>query len=240
MAVAPHAPYSVSTDLYTRLRRIARKRGLLFSTHINESKEEIELFEHGTGDFRTKLAGFDSMWDHWKPPGACPVRHLDSLGLIDSDTVLIHCNYLSDGDCRIIASRRAGVVFCPRSHAFFRHKDHPFEKLLTLGVPVALGTDSLASNESLSILDEMRFVAEHYPKTSPAEVVRMATEHGAKVLHLEDRSGRLCEGLQADITGIALPSITKDPFQALMEKSARPIYTMVAGRALYDFSSPAR
>jgi len=238
MAVAPHAPYSVSVNLYQRLSRIARKNRLLFSTHINESREEIEFYEHGAGAFREMLVEKGFMHDGWKPPGACPVRHLDSLGLFDADSLLIHCNYLSDGDLQIIASRRAGVVYCPRSHAFFGHVEHPFEKLLALGVPVALGTDSLASNDSLSVLDEMRFVAAHYPKTAPQTIVRMVTEYGAKVLHLDDRIGRLDVGLQADLTAIALPAFTKDPFQALMDKAAKPVYTMVAGRALYDFSSP--
>ena len=239
MAVAPHAPYSVSTDLYQRLSRIAQRNHLLFSTHINESREEIEFYEHGTGVFREKLMEIGLWKDGWKLPGACPVRHLDGLGLIDADSVLIHCNYLSEGDCQIIASRRAGVVYCPRSHAFFGHVDHPFEKLLGMGVPVGLGTDSLASNETLSVLDEMRFVAAHNPKTPPQTIVRMATESGAKVLHMANRIGRLETGLQADISAFALPAFTKDPFQALMDKSTKPIYTMVAGQALYDFSSPA-
>ena len=238
MAVAPHAPYSVSQNLYQRLSRIARKNRLLFSTHINESREEIEFYEHGTGAFREKLTQLGVLRDGWNPVGMCPVRHLDSLGLFDADSLLIHCNYLSDGDLQIIASRRAGVVYCPRSHAFFGHVDHPFEKLLAMGVPVGLGTDSLASNDSLSVLDEMRFVAAHYPRTSPQTIVRMATELGAKVLHMQDHIGRLDTGLQADLSVIALPAFTKDPFQALMDRAARPVYTMVAGRALYDFSSP--
>ena len=239
LAVAPHAPYSVSTGLYQRLGGIARRNRVLFSTHLNESREEVEFYEHGTGAFREMLVKKGFMRDGWKPPGACPVRHLDSLGLFDSDSVLIHCNYLSDGDVRIIASRRAGVVYCPRSHAFFGHVDHPFEKLLALGVPVALGTDSLASNDTLSVLDEMRFVAAHHPKTPPQTIVRMATELGAKVLHLDSLTGRLAPGLQADLSAFSLPAFTKDPFQALMEKSAKPIYTMVAGNPLFDFSSPA-
>jgi cytosine/adenosine deaminase-related metal-dependent hydrolase len=238
-AIAPHAPYSVSTDLYLRLRRIAERRGAIFSTHINECQQEIELYEHGTGDFRIWLEELGLLRNEWKPPGTCPVRHLSGLGLIDSNTVLIHCNYLSDGDCEIIASRRAGVVFCPRSHTFFGHKDHPFEKLLKLGVPVALGTDSLASNDTLSVVDEMRSVAEGYPAVPPREIVRMATEHGAKVLHLSDRVGQLKAGLQADLTVISLPPFTTDPYAGIIQKSAKPIYTMVAGRALYDFSSPA-
>lgn len=233
LAVAPHAPYSVSQELYVRLWRIARKRGLLFSTHVNECKEEIEFFEHGRGELRTMLTNLGLMWDGWKPPGMCPLRYLNAHGLIDSETVLIHCNYLSDGDCQIIASKGAGVVYCPRSHAFLGHSDHSFEKLLTLGVPVALGTDSLVSNETLSILDEMRFMAVRSPKTAPSQFVRMATEYGARVLHLEDRIGQIREGLQADITAIALPAGYGDPFEGIMQVSARPILTMVAGETLY-------
>ncbi len=238
MAVSPHAPYSVSADLYLRLSRIARSRGLIFSTHLNESPEEIEFFEKGTGPFRERLAQRGILWDGWRPPGTCPLRYLDSLGILDPGALLIHCNYLSDGDIEILAARRAAVVFCPRSHAFFQHKDHPFEKLIAKGVTVSLGTDSLASNDSLSILDEMRFVAANHPRTSPREILRMATANGAECLRLSDRVGRLREGLQADLTAVSLPPFTKDPFEGMMSSSAKPIYTMVAGQALYDFSSP--
>jgi cytosine/adenosine deaminase-related metal-dependent hydrolase len=99
---------------------------------------------------------------------------------------------------------------------------------------VALGTDSLASNDSLSMLDEMREVAAKYPKTPPREVLRMATEHGAKALHLSDRTGRIEAGLQADVSVVALSGSSKEAFEGVLDRAAKVVHTMVAGRALYE------
>jgi cytosine/adenosine deaminase-related metal-dependent hydrolase len=76
------------------------------------------------------------------------------------------------------------VVYCPRSHAYFRHSAYPLQKMLDYGVRVLLGTDSLASVPDLSLVEEMRFVLAHHPTVSPEVVYRMGTWEGAAALHL--------------------------------------------------------
>jgi cytosine/adenosine deaminase-related metal-dependent hydrolase len=94
------------------------------------------------------------------------------------------------------------VVYCPGSHAFFRHRRHPVERLLEAGINVALGTDSLASNNSLSMMKEMSRLREKHPAIPAEMVLYMATEAGAKALGIADRYGRLAEGMSASLVGV--------------------------------------
>ncbi|MFN3467353.1 MAG: amidohydrolase family protein, partial [Candidatus Brocadiales bacterium] len=98
---------------------------------------------------------------------------------------------------------------------------------------------SLASNQSLSILDEMRFLYENYTGLDPMEIFSLATERGAKALRLEKKIGRLMPGMEADLTVIELPggvSLKSDRtiYERLLSPEARVILTMVAGRVCYD------
>ncbi|HHT9133084.1 MAG TPA: amidohydrolase family protein, partial [Candidatus Tripitaka californicus] len=124
--------------------------------------------------------------------------------------------------------------YCPRSHRYFGHSEHPFQDLLKRGINVALGTDSLASNQSLSILDEARFLHENYPGLDPVEIFSMATEGGAKALRLEEKIGRLIPGMEADLAVIELPSGEGTVYDRMLAPEARVILTRVAGRVCYD------
>ncbi len=77
---------------------------------------------------------------------------------------------------------KSSVVYCPRSHEFFGHEKHPVRQLLDAGINVALGTDSLASNSSLSMIDEMRFLAKKRKDLTLEEIFQMATRNGAAAL----------------------------------------------------------
>ncbi len=129
------------------------------------------------------------------------------------------------------------MVYCPGSHHYFGHKRHPFPNLLKEGINVALGTDSLASNRSLSILDEMRFVVGNYEDASPEEVFAMATVRGAKALGIEESVGRLSPGMEADLAVIEPPKDAGaggSALERLLQPEAQNIFTMVAGEPCYD------
>ena len=83
---------------------------------------------------------------------------LAEAGFFSGPVLVGHANYLTDDEIAILARSGSSVAFCPRSHAFFRHADHPWRRLLAAGVNVCLGTDSLASSPSLSVMDEARFL----------------------------------------------------------------------------------
>jgi cytosine/adenosine deaminase-related metal-dependent hydrolase len=230
--VSPHAPYSVSPELYRRLADLSRERRFLLATHIAETASEIQFLQFGTGEFRELLLRLGVLPDTWKPPQLSPIAYLDSLGVLGPFTILIHCNYLDwDSVNRILASQ-GSVVYCPRSHDFFGHEQHPVRQLLDLGINVALGTDSLASNRSLSMLDEMRHLFRSRKDLKPEEIFRLATVNGAAALKFGRVLGCLRPGYWADLAVLKLPENTGPrhlPAQVL-EGTGEWIATIVQGK----------
>jgi cytosine/adenosine deaminase-related metal-dependent hydrolase len=112
---------------------------------------------------------------------------------------LVHGNHPQPGEPARIALAGAVVVHCPGSHAWFERASFPLERYRRAGVPVALGTDSLASNEDLDLGREMRLSMESFPGLGPLAAWAMATESGAKALGLEGRVGSLEVGSWADV-----------------------------------------
>ncbi|MEK7241692.1 MAG: amidohydrolase family protein, partial [Planctomycetota bacterium] len=233
LGLSPHAPYTACAKLYQGCTLFSKGQDLLLSTHICETKEELEFLKEGTGSFAIMLRAY-GMLEDWNPPGLHPLAYLKKIGALARPWLLVHCNYLSEEDIYIIKESGSSVVYCPRSHHFFGHEVHPFLRLLKEGVNVALGTDSLASNQSMSILDEMRFLHENYPGLDPVEIFSMATEGGAKALRLGENIGRLMHGMEADLTVIELSSGEGTVYERMLSPEARVILTMVAGRVCYD------
>jgi cytosine/adenosine deaminase-related metal-dependent hydrolase len=203
--VSPHAPYSVSPKLYRRLAKVTQSQGKLLATHVAETKEELEFLQNGTGEFRDFLDRIGALPKDWKPPKLLPIPYLDSLGVLSRFCMLIHCNYLDQESIKRLADTQCSVVYCPRSHSFFGHEKHPVRQLLDSGINVALGTDSLASNSSLSMMDEMRFLFKKRKDLKPEEIFRAATHDGAAALNLGNSLGRLRRSYWADLAVFGLP-----------------------------------
>ena len=179
IGLSPHAPYSVSRELYQAIAQFTAERDTPVCTHIAETQDEIEFLTKGTGSFPAFLRQIRAMPDNWQPPGLTPIQYLNETGILRNHPLLIHCNYVTDEEISVIKFSGASVAFCPRSHHFFGHANHPVQKLLDAGINVGLGTDSLASNETLSILDEMKFLSLRH-SISPKTLLTMATMNGAK------------------------------------------------------------
>lgn len=233
--VSPHAPYSVSPHLYCAVSRLASDRDLPMTTHLAESEEEVEFLSSGTGEFRSLLNGFGILPADWEPPGCTPTRYLETLGVLEKPMVLAHCNYLDDDSIRVIQESRSSVAFCPRSHHFFGHQTHPVRALLDRGVNVALGTDSLGSNDSLSMLDEMRFLRARRSDLTHSEIIRMATLNGATALGFAGLLGRLRRGYWADMTVLDLPESTgsKHLMREVLEGAGVCRGTIVHGEVIW-------
>jgi cytosine/adenosine deaminase-related metal-dependent hydrolase len=120
-------------------------------------------------------------------------------------------------------------VHSPRSHDYFKHSRFPFEKLHALGFNICLGTDSLASNESLSLFDEMRAFRRSEPGISPNKILEMVTVNPATALHQENALGRIRRGLRADL--IAVRCNERDsPFEQILEFDGSVDWIMVNGK----------
>ena len=112
------------------------------------------------------------------------------------------------------------LVYCPRTHAFFRHAPYPLAQLLDRGVTMALGTDSRASSPDLSILAEMRFLARQHPEIARPTILRLGTLGGAQALGLDRSVGTIEPGKLAHLTIVALADRDADPYDLLLDSDA--------------------
>ncbi len=135
-----------------------------------------------------------------------PIAYLDDLGVLDADTLLVHCVWLTDDDIDIIVKRKASIAHNPESNAKLAAGIAPVPQLIKAGIPLGLGTDGCASNNNLDVFHEMDMAAKihkaqsHDPTTMDARtVVEMATIGGARAIGLDHQIGSLEVGKQADV-----------------------------------------
>jgi cytosine/adenosine deaminase-related metal-dependent hydrolase len=206
--LSPHAPYSVRSSLY----EIAGRRAIPIATHLAESPAELELLHDRQGSFVDFLRELNV----WDPSGPCR-DPLDVVRALPSG-IFVHGNYL---DPHTPLTPRQSVVFCPRTHAAFGHRRHPFPAMLEQGVRVALGTDSLASNPDLDVRAEARFLHEHYPEVAASTILRMLTLNGAAALGVGNVTGSLMPGKSADLVVLALSGGERgDPYELILDVEA--------------------
>ena len=234
IGIFPHAPYTVSDKLYIECRKVSDELDIRVATHIAETEDEIDFLTVGAGHFATLLNDF-KMLNRWKHPGLSPINYLNKIGFLNNECILIHCNYLTEDEIGTIEKSKSNVVFCPRSHEFFRHKEHPFSLLKDRGINIALGTDSLASNDTLSILDEMKFIRSSYPEIEPNYIFRMGTIAGAVALQMDDHIGQLHPGYYADVAVIDFQSTDiSNIYDGIFSQDSECVLTIVAGEICYD------
>lgn len=222
LGLSPHAPYSTDAALYRQVVAYAAQAGVPVCTHLAETREELAFLSTGAGPFRELLERL-GLWDgSFTPPGCSPVRYMAQLGLLELKPLLAHVNYASDDDLDLLAGHGASVVFCPRSHAFFGHEPHRYREMLARGINVCLGTDSLASNASLSILDELRCLAAT-GGLPHSQLLVMGTLAGARALGWSDEIGSLAPGKLASFAVVPLDCpATCDPLADLLLGQAPP------------------
>ncbi|BBL75640.1 N-ethylammeline chlorohydrolase [Methylomagnum ishizawai] len=198
VAFAPHAPYSVSDEPLSRLRRLAAELERPIHMHVHETAGEIE----------------ESLQRH----GVRPLERLGALNLPGPNFVAVHMTQLTEEDIDLIARGGASVVHCPESNLKLASGFCPVAKLVAAGVNVAIGTDGAASNNDLDVMGEMRMaallakaVAEDASVVPARTALRMATFNGARALGLDSEIGSLELGKAADITAIRLDGIETQP-----------------------------
>lgn len=171
-------------------------------------------------------------------------RHVDSPASADPGSrmtpggptpplLLAHMNYPEPGDARRVAALGASIAYCPRAHRFFGHPPHPYRAYRDAGVNVVLATDSLASNWSLSLLEEARFIRRETPDPPPAaELLDLLTRGPAWALGLDALVGTLEPGKQADLAAFSCPPDTDDPAAFLVDHAPPAQAVWVAGRLI--------
>jgi 5-methylthioadenosine/S-adenosylhomocysteine deaminase len=212
IGLSPHAPFSVSPTLYEGVREYARHEGLRMTAHIAESPDETLFVRQGSGPFAEahRKRGIEVI-----ARGCSPVAHLDRLGLLGPDMLLVHAIETDAKDHGWIRESGAFVVHCPKSNAYLGHRVAPVAAMRERGIPVALGTDSVASNDAFDMFGEMRAVVEQQG-LGYDEAFRMATIEGARALWLEKELGSLEVGKRADFSVVSLGNPSTNPIEAIV------------------------
>ncbi|MDW7774199.1 MAG: amidohydrolase [Desulfobulbaceae bacterium] len=197
-AVFAHSPYTCSPETLIRAKELAAEKNISLFIHVAESAGEHSLIK----DCR----------------GASPVQHLDALGVLDEQTVCVHCVWVDEEDIDILARRQAKVSICPQSHLKLASGHAPLPAMLAAGIGVGLGTDGAASNNGLDLFREMDVCAKIQklrildPTAAKAgDILRLATLSGARVLGVEG-SGVLGKGSLADLIVVDLKQPHLQPF----------------------------
>ncbi|HEY6008687.1 MAG TPA: amidohydrolase family protein [Geobacteraceae bacterium] len=208
--LSPHAPHTVSSRLMEEAVCLAQRRALPMAVHLAESREETTFFHDTSGKIAELLYPFAD-WEPYLPPPlrTTPTAHLDSLGVLGPATAVVHCVHVTPADVEILRERGVSAVICPRSNDRLDVGKAPVHLLRKARIPLALGTDSLASNDSLSLWDEMRFTLHEFPgEFSPDELLRMVTVGGARAIGRSSDLGSLEKGKRADFLVVRLPEKT--------------------------------
>lgn len=206
VSLAPHAPYSVSRELFQAVRvAVSASNDPWLSVHVGESPEEMELLAAGTGEWERMLRWIGAWRDDWEPPRTGPIEYLDDLGVIDARTLLVHGVQLTDDSLARVHDRGATLVTCPRSNQWVGVGVPPVERFYRAGVAVAVGTDSLASVDDLNLFSELKAMRWLAPGVPARRLLESATLVGARALGLEQELGSLTAGKAADIVQVDLP-----------------------------------
>lgn len=200
----PHAPYSAGSALIRALKK--RACGSLFPLHVAESAQEIEFLRTGHGPFADFLGERGVEVAAFNPPGMGAVRYLDSLGVLDAQTLCVHNVYVEDEEIALLAERGAAVCLCPGSNRFMGVGVAPVQKMLAQGIPLVLGTDSLVSNPALSLWREMQVLREDHPDLPPEAVFAMASANGARLLGIDGRIGTVAPGVSSSLLAVCCPA----------------------------------
>lgn len=233
-AFSPHAPYTASSHLYQSAKNKTEKNKNLFTTHLNESHEEGEMFISRSGklyDFFKKLGR--NMSDC---QGEDALTFLLKKELLPAKSLLVHMNYFSQNVLEKLKQLQATVVHCPETHAYFNRDPFPYQAFCEHNIPVVLGSDSLASASTLSLLSNLQQFHRTQPHLSYKTLLEMVTLNAAQAVQQQNKLGCLQPGAWADL--IAVPfQFNQDPYEILVNFSKQIPFVMSSGKILRSYLS---
>ena len=207
-SVVAHAPYSTSPALFRSIAALRREGPL--SVHVAESPEEVEFLRTGRGAFRALLEDLGVWTDAWSAPGVDPLSYLSQLDYLQPGLLAVHGVYLRREDLVRLADAGGVIVTCPRSNVWVGGGLPPVAHFYAAGVPVAIGTDSLASVASLNMFDELAELRRIAPEVSAAGLLESATRVGAMALGWGREFGTLAAGARAALVAVDVPAGVTD------------------------------
>lgn len=199
-SMVPHAPYSVSDELWELLTPYFKNK--VASIHNQETAFEDELFLQNTGDFVRMYEMMKIDHSFYKPSGKTSLQTCFNKLQSAEQVLLVHNTFTKEEDIAFL--KKAGgthvsFCLCVNSNQYIERSLPPVDLLRKHGCDIVLGTDSLASNHSLNILDEIKTIHKNFPSVSLEEMLKWATFNGAKALQMDDNLGSFEKGNQPGV-----------------------------------------
>ena len=203
LGVSPHAPYTVSDDLYRAVAQYAIREQLPLAAHIAESEVEDQLVKRAEGVFAD---GLRKRGITVEPRAASSILLLGQLGVLDTSPLLIHCVRMHAREFNYLEGRSFSIAHCPASNAKLGNGTAPVLEMLHAGHVVGLGSDSVASNNRMDLLAEARAAVlaqrarvGRHDVLCARDVLHLATLGGARALGIQGEVGSLDDGKSADL-----------------------------------------
>ncbi|MBI2067224.1 MAG: amidohydrolase family protein [Deltaproteobacteria bacterium] len=213
--IAPYSAYTLSRHLLKIIAVHARQTKIPVKIHAATSFAEMQFFFESRGEIAEAL--FPRLgWTDSLPPAhrKTPIEFLHSIGFLESAPILVGCPHLSDKDLPLLVRSKSKVVWRPRVQKYFQLGETPVSKIQKAKIPLGLGTNGLGGRHSLSLWDEMRAVK---AACTAEDLIRLATEGGARVLGLQDQIGTIEKGKKADLICVKIPlSLVKSRSRAAL------------------------
>lgn len=208
VGVSPHAPYTVSDDLYRAVAQYAIREKLPLAAHIAESEVEDQLVKRAEGVFAD---GLRKRGISVEPRAASSILLLGQLGVLDTKPLLIHCVRMHAREFNYLEGRAFSIAHCPVSNSKLGNGTAPVLEMLFAGHVVGLGSDSVASNNRMDLLAEARAAVlaqrarvGRHDVLGARHVLHLATLGGARALGIEDEVGSLDVGKSADLAAFLI------------------------------------
>ncbi len=195
-SIVPHAPYSVSEKLFNLLREYSETHQNLCSIHNQESRAEADLFMNKSGEFLDFYKMLNLDLNFFKARYQNSIQSILPLLPSKQKTLLVHNTYTSPEDIATVGASGVELswCFCPNANLYIEGRLPDIDKFLAYDFKITIGTDSLASNDKLCILSELKVLKEYFPELPFSQTIRWATLNGAEFLGIEKRFGSIEKG----------------------------------------------
>lgn len=195
-SVVPHASYSLSRELFSLITNHAKENNTILSFHNQESEYENMLYKSRTGKLAEWIKKCGTDLSNIETSGKSALRSVLPKFPLENNLLLVHNTYTSESDIRFAMEQRNSIfwAFCPNANLYIENRLPGIPSFSEYSNRVTIGTDSLASNTKLSVLDELICISAHFPQISFNQLIEWATINGAKALNKEDKLGSIEQG----------------------------------------------